>query len=221
MKPSLPIFLLALGSLLLTPCPATAAAPLSADLGQGLAYLRIHELPAALPAPAPAALVIDLRFASADTAAGAALAAQLRQRAPKPTFVLVNAASDPRLIAILPKVAGLITLSPPIDGFVTDLAVQTTAEQDRLAYDAVTAGTPLEKLIDDTLPDKPRYDEASLNHDHAKDYDTTDAAPADEPPGGDKVVPPKETPARLLDLVLIRAIETHRALIALHKLPAG
>ena len=136
-----------------------AAQPVTADLGQKLSYLRVTELPTGSPALGQPALVLDLRFTTADATAAGLLADQLRGRAPKPTFVLVNAATAPAILAVLPQAPGLVTLGLPGTGFAPDVVVSTTAAADRLAYDATAAGTPIGQLIDDTLPDKPR-DEA-------------------------------------------------------------
>ena len=62
---------------------ALSAAPLERDLGAGLAFCRVHVLPADLPLnpDKPAPLVLDLRFATADRAGIEAFDAWLKFRA--------------------------------------------------------------------------------------------------------------------------------------------
>jgi hypothetical protein len=230
----------------LVPCAILLAAglgvrgaePVTADLGQNLSYLRVAELPTGSPALGRPSLVLDLRFTTADATAAALLADQLRGRAPKPTFVLVNAATAPAILAVLPQSPGLVTLGLPATGFAPDVVVNTTAADDRRAYAAPAAGTPIGQLIDDTLPDKPRDDEAALARLHTGGADesaaeapapddsgenrTPPAPPEDSPPSTREPRPAsKPAPPRLLDLVLLRAVQLHRTLVAFGRIPAG
>jgi hypothetical protein len=200
--------------------PASAA-PLTLDLGQGLAYHRAHALPADLPAAAPARpqpLVLDLRYATGDDDAATALSAWLKFRAaPRtPVFLLANSATSPALRAALTdreRTAGLIVLGLAGPGFEPDIALKTTGEAERLAYDALTDARSLSALINPSV-EKPRNDEARLVADHragrAPDPAAADAtsAPATPTPG-----PPPVT-----DAVLQRAVHLHRTLLALKKL---
>jgi hypothetical protein len=213
MKPSFSfLFLLIL-------LPASAAS-LTLDLGQGLAYHRAHALPADLPAAAPARpqpLVLDLRYATGDADAATALSAWLRFRAaPRtPVFLLANSATSPALrtaLADRERTAGLIVLGLAGPGFDPDISLKTTAEAERLAYDALTDARSLAALINPPV-EKPRNDEARLVADHRAgrmpEPATVDATstPAKPPP-----------PPPAADAVLQRAVHLHRTLLALKKL---
>lgn len=190
--------------------PAVSA-PVPHDLGQGLVYVRVHQLPADLPANpegrAPAC-VVDVRYVEADQAAATMLGAWLKFRAgPRsPVFVLVNAKTAPALLATLrahdPK-AGVVLISGAAGLVRPDLTVSTTAEAERKAYDAFESGTALTTLITD-FPDKVRIDEASLNFERPA---STVADPEDKP-----------RPAPVIDAALQRAVHLHRTLVALKRL---
>lgn len=200
--------------------PASAA-PLHLDLGQGLAYHRAQALPADLPAAAPARpqpLVLDLRYATGDADAATALSAWLKFRAaPRtPVFLLANSATSPDLRAALAdreRTAGLIVLGLAGPGFDPDIALKTTAEAERLAYDALTDARSLTALINPPV-EKPRNDEARLVADYR-------AGRAPQPANADETsapATPKPTPPPATDAVLQRAVHLHRTLLALKKL---
>src|SRR5262245_34751309 len=76
---------------------ANAAEGRERDLGMGLAYYRIHQLPADLPASEgsrPPACVVDLRYARADAAGAKAFQGWLAVRVSQHSPVLVLANSD-------------------------------------------------------------------------------------------------------------------------------
>lgn len=215
--------LLCLGLALLPGLALAAPDRLERDLGQGLAYCRVHVLPADLPAaPAkPGALVLDLRYASGDDRAAAALVAWLKFRssAAAPVFVLLNADTAPAVLGWFtshePPV-GLVTLgaaSPRLD---TDLVLKISPAAERAAYDALEHGTPVANLLTDNSV-KPRHDEASIAQERTgSPEDTTgDSDPAEtaEPKPSTPAVPPP-----VIDYVLLRAVHLHRALLALKHL---
>ena len=200
------------------------AAPLERDLGHGLAYLRVAQLPADLPtkvAEPHKALVLDLRFVSADATAGQAFGAWLgfRASAHSPLTILLNAETSPLLLHVfltpsLPP--GVVTIGPASSEFKADVAVDVSPQADRLAYDALAKGTPIEDLVAHKL-DKPRRDEAELARQHNNgnsDEDVEEPAPK---PAATPAAPAVDAP--VTDLVLVRAVQLHRALLALRRLP--
>ncbi len=217
---------------------AATAAPLTRDLGQGLAYHRAAILPGDLPATDATRkppCVLDLRYARGDAAAGAALAAWLKFRAaPRaPVFLLINAETAAPLLAPLASRApspGLIVIGSMSAVLTPDLALKIAPDTERRAYDALAAGTTLELLLNDS-PEKIRNDEARLAKDHQGVPDpTTYPRPADDTfddtPSASApstttpaTTAPKTTPAApLIDRALQRAVHLHRSLKALKKL---
>ena len=208
-------FLTALVGVLLFPF-ALCAAPREADLGNGLVYVRVHELPADLPSkPATGRVppcVIDVRYVPADAEAAAAFMAWMGFRAtPRtPVIVVANAATSAALRAALAaheRASGIVVVGLSAEGFRPDIAVRGTGEAERAAYDAFEHGTPLTKLLTDN-PDKVRNDEASLSKDRLAEA-AADAA--EEVIAGKRAQPP-------IDAALQRAVHLHRALIALKKI---
>ena len=106
---------LALCSLLLAPC--SKATELT-DLGQGLSYLRIHSVADSEGAlrktvPGAGALVLDLRYATANDESATALKAALANRpANAPLFVLVSPATPAALGPVITSFPAL-TLGAP------------------------------------------------------------------------------------------------------------
>jgi hypothetical protein len=208
-------------------CHAAPAAP--QDLGRNLTYVRLRHLPddaAVLTAvwSAPA-LIVDLRYPAGDGAH--ALPAGLPARTgAAPLFVLVGPGTPVELLAALRERApGLITLGLPAPGLAPDIAPAVTPEADRRAYDALDAGTPVDALTNVTIT-KQRFDEAALTREHDHPEDGTVAPPdVPAPPAGPPAPPaaaaapakPPEPPP-LVDVVLQRAVQLHRALLALGKL---
>lgn len=204
------ILTLLFGLMVFAVFPASSA-PVPHDLGRGLVYVRVHRLPADLPANpegrAPAC-VVDLRYVDADAAAATMLGAWLKFRAgPRsPVFVLVNGKTAPALLATLqthdPK-NGIVLIGASAGSVRSDVAVATTAEAERKAYDAFETGTSLTALISD-YPDKVRIDEASLNF--------------ERPAAVVKDAEPKPQPAPTIDAALQRAVHLHRTLVALKRI---
>ena len=216
-----------------------APAPLVRQLGQGLAYLRVHVLPADLlsisaqPVPLmldlrhassakPVPVVLDLRYATAADGAAPALGAWLKAHcsAKTPVFVLVNAETAPALLAYFAAVeapAGLVTLGPISPRFEPDIALKLSPAAERVAYDALEHGTPLDSLLTDNSV-KTRHDEASIAQERtgAAGEPTTgndDGADAEETAAVSPATPPP-----VIDYALLRAVHLHRALLALRKL---
>ena len=210
-------------ALVLTVRATWAAAP--TDLGQGLLYCRVHALPADLPAASTgkSALVLDLRYTLTDDTGATAFSAWLGFRtATIPVFILVNAGTGTALLHALaerPAPSGVVALGPPLPAFTPDVPLKISADTERRAYDAFDHGTALDSLIVEKI-DKPRYDEASMVKDHVSDSEAP--APDDEDDAGVKPDAAKAKPApppQLIDLALQRAVQLHRALLALQKIP--
>jgi hypothetical protein len=192
---------------------AACAAALVRDLGQGLTYYRVHELPADLPSPPsgrPGPCVLDLRFAKSDGISAAALRAWVRFNvsARSPIFVLENGATSPFLRASLAAGGpqGLMVLAPVSAGLSPDIAVRVAEDTDQRAYDALEKGEPIQSLLRDN-PAKPRVDEAYLEKEHLSDSEAPDVA-AEKP----------SAPPPLVDAMLQRAVQLHRGLAALKRI---
>jgi hypothetical protein len=91
--------------------------------------------------------------------------------------------------------------------------VSVPAAAEQRAYAALENGTPLEALITQPM-DKPRNDEAMLAREHLSDTALGDAA---ESARSDRVAPAKPGPPAPFDPVLQRAVQLHRALVALKR----
>jgi hypothetical protein len=190
------------------------------DLGQGLSYLRIHSVAdseAALrkAVPGTGALVLDLRYATANDESAAALQTALAGRpAGTPLFILVSPATPPVLGPVI-GASPALTLGAAGSLPTPKVIVQADAATDRRAYDALDAGTALPKLISGKI-EKERFDEATLVQEFKNGNPDAAPLPAPDPtapkPAG---ASEKEPPAPLVDRVLQRAVHLHRALLAL------
>jgi hypothetical protein len=189
------------------------AAPLTRDLGRNLVFYRVHALPADLPSDAARKqpCVIDLRYLQAETDDAAALHAWIKFHAtPRtPVFVLANAKTTRALLAPFAHdraLGNVLVIGAPAPNFEPDIAVQTSAENERAAYDALDNGADLAALLTENA-DKARNDEASLSHDRSSEpaAANADAAKARSAP------PP-------IDAALQRAVHLHRTLVALKKI---
>jgi hypothetical protein len=214
-------------------CLAAPAAPV--DLGQNLTYVRLHHLPDDLPALNAAwsksALILDLRYPSGDNTKN--LADTLAVRAPTAPLLVLIGPSTPAdaVTALRTRDPAMITLGLPAPGLKPDIALAVKPEDDRSAYEALDAGTSVELLINDK-PAAKRFNEAALVHERARESNDADrdvdaaGTPADAPapaalPGkaADGQGAPSTQPKQPKDLVLQRAVQLHRALLALVKLP--
>ncbi len=192
------------------PCPA---ATLVRDLGQGLTYYRVREIPQDQPSPLtgrPGACILDLRFAKSDEVGASVLKdwVMFNVSAKAPFFILENAQTDPALLAVLPAKGppGLIVLAPASARIGPQISVQVSPEDDRLEYDALEKGADIQSLLSD-YPLKPRIDEAYLEKEHIADGDSPEI-PTDKP------LPPRP----MVDAMLQRAVQLHRGLLALKRL---
>lgn len=196
------------------------------DLGGGLSYLRVDSLDQAAlkplsafkPEVAGAGLVIDFRYVVAPGPSPSLPPGDLGRRNEKslPLFVLVSPSTPASAGGVWKSIPGR-TLVLGIKGSVPtpDLVVNQSAADDRRAYDALIAGTPIETLLSGKI-EKERFDEATL----VKEF--KDGNPDAEPPPAPDPTAPKSTSApenlpRLVDRVLQRAIHLHQALLALRR----
>ena len=197
---------------------ASAAAPAApTDLGQGLAYFRVHELAAdaaALDAVLDTAgsVVVDIRYAKAGPEDAARWEHALaRHHGTGLLCVLVSPSTPEALAGALRRGVGHCT-TLGVDGSVPQprVVVEQTPAADRQAYDALETGTPLASLLSGRI-EKERYDEESLMNDFSNG--NTAAEPPAPDPRATKDAP--EKPPRLVDRVLQRALHLHQALAAL------
>lgn len=203
----------------LSAAAALRAAPLERDLGEGLAYFRVHALPDDLPAARALSgrpCVLDVRYVRGDVPLGAVLAGWLKLNASphSPVILLANRQTSPALLARFSSadaIAGLVIIGPAAPDFAPDIALPIAASRDRRAYEALEQGVSVSALLDDR-PDKPRNDEARLARDHLTDAELNDA-PADPDRPESKKAPPQ-----LIDAVLQRAVQLHRSLLAMKRL---
>ena len=209
-------------------------AALEKELGQALAYVRVTDASADTALAVDTierrpALVLDLRSLPADEKFAVAIRAALA-KPPAPhavRFVLINSTTAPALLAALNDDTSkfVITLGPRSPAIAPDIAVSISDDEDRRAYAALATGTPLEKLITDSH-EKPRYDEARLVQDHTNGVTPPDSllpADADDDsvttePDTEKKPAAAPKPVAPVDLVLERAVQIHRSLLALKKL---
>ncbi|MEO6245297.1 MAG: hypothetical protein ABIQ12_07655 [Opitutaceae bacterium] len=198
--------------------PGAPAAPLERDLGQGLGYVRLQNLPADLPTDAgnhAQAWVVDLRYTAAEPAAAAAFAAWLKFRAtPRaPVFVLMNDDTAPALRSALAAHAparGVVVIGAASPRVRPDSAVTISKEDERRAFDALTEGTAVEALLADN-PGKLRNDEASLTKGQSRDLPAMPSEMPADAPSAKRTTPP-------VDVALQRAVHLHRSLMALKRL---
>ncbi len=189
------------------------SAPLERELGSGLLYVRVHDVPGDLPAK-PAGRVppciIDVRYVNADTEAAAGFSSWLHQRAtPRtPVFVLANADTARAILQVLAtheRGKGIAVIGIERGGFRPDIPVKGAPEEERRAYDALEKGAAIGTLLSDN-PEKVRNDEASLSKDRLAEASAEAAGDASKP------APPP------IDVTLQRAMHLHRALVALRRI---
>ncbi len=199
-------------------CAPSSATELT-DLGQGLGYLRVNDYATVEKAVASnllenRALVLDLRHAIAGDDEAARLATALASRqASAPLFILVSPGTPPAFAAALTRPpANVLTIGIKESVPAPAVVVAQSTAADRRAYDALDTGVPLAALVNGRL-EKERYDESSL----VRDFTNGNRSPA--PPAGPDPTAARKTgeePApHLTDRVLQRAIQLHRALLAI------
>ncbi|MFA6286350.1 MAG: hypothetical protein WC661_03130 [Opitutaceae bacterium] len=206
---------------------ATTPAGRTEDLGQGLTYVRPAnnnaESLALLKAVTAGPAVLDLRYFSAGENAAGWIAAIKSFATPKRIcLVLVSPETTPELLSgLAPGAPGCVMIGRTSPALNVAISVDTPADTDRKAWDAIVQGAVLEKLITATL-DKPRYDEAVLAKEHAADINGDDSEPKDAAaPDSPKKTDDPKAPAKpkpLVDAVLQRAVQIDRGLLALRRL---
>jgi hypothetical protein len=181
----------------------------AAELAPGLVYARPG---ADTRLAAGASVILDLRYVTDDTTAHALLAPlkSPADSARRVILALVSPETSARLRVQLAGLPGVLTVGATAPDFKTDITVAVSPADDRRAFDALAAGLPPEKLIVENA-DKPRRDESALVREH------TGAA---EPPSGKPAETRSAEPAKPVpvDLVLQRAVQIHRGLVALKKI---
>jgi len=214
--------------LLLTPAFALAGEP--SDLGNNLAYLRVHSLADSTAELKTAlalkhAYVLDVRYATATDEAIAALKSALAAHPPEvPLFILISPATPSGVIDAIsaPTRSKFITLGIAGTQPAPRIEVRTLPEIDRSAYDALDHGKSLNELVSGKI-EKDRYDEATLVHEFkngnpdpesALSPDATKSKPTNGADKADNAADPAEP---LRDRVLQRALNLHQALLALRR----
>ena len=105
----------------------------------------------------------------------------------------------------------LVVLGPAARDFEPDISVPVSPSAERRAYDALEKGAAIDSLVTEKV-EKTRNDEERLDREHLED-----GAPPDE--GGETAQANSPPPApSLIDPVLQRAVQLHRALLALKRL---
>jgi hypothetical protein len=210
----LPVFFL---SFVLTGA-ARAAQPEPIDLGADLVYLHIKSLAAAAPLlpttlSAQRPLVLDLRYATSEAVALSVFKTALA-RPHAPLFILFSAATPQEIIAVVKQSTGaIITLSVAGADAPAEIQVQADPTADRLAYEALGQGTLPAILVTGKI-EKERFDEATLVQEFKNGNPDAEPPPLPDPtqPKLNQAAPVK---APWIDRVLQRAIQLHRALLAL------
>ena len=210
--------------------PVLALAAESPDLGNNLAYLRVHSLADSDPELKAAlalkhAYVLDVRYATATDDAIAALKNSLATHpTDAPLFVLISPATPAGIIEVInsPTHAKLITLGIAGTQPAPRIEVRTSPETDRAAYDAFDHGKSLIELVTGKM-EKDRYDEAALVHEFKNGNPDPESALSVDPTksktanGADKSDDAAEPTEPLRDRVLQRALHLHQALLALRR----
>jgi hypothetical protein len=193
---------------------ALSAAPLPAanDLGQGLTYLLPVANGSGLLALPPGSLVLDFRqvkFSNREMAAWLD-AIRARPAGQQVCFALISPATPaPMLAALAVGVRGCITVGRAAPAFQPDETVATDAASDGRAIALLAGGArPADLLLENAT--KVRHDEVELGKAHAA---------GQEPPDEDEDLKAEAPAASPIDRVLQRAVQLHRGLLALGKLP--
>lgn len=204
-------------------CHLANAAPVERDLGEGLRYFRVHVLPADLPAAEVKAgpIVLDLRFTLAESDAATSLKAWLHTRATEktPVFILINADTALALrnqFKDVEDLPGVISIGRPSSEVTPDIEIETNATQERAAYEALEKNIAVDALVRENTG-KSRIDEASIMQARAEETDGPDEFFAPARPKSNDTESDSPPPA-LIDRALQRAIQLHRALLALKRL---
>jgi hypothetical protein len=202
----------------------TQAELVTRDLGNDLRYFRAQVIPSDLPSTQVKSgpLVLDLRYALAEAEAANAFDAWLKFRATAktPVFLLINSETAPALrdmISASPATRPyVISIGRPTTDTKPDIAINTTADEERRAYDALESTKAVESLLVENT-DKARVDEASIMRARSEaEEQELDANPLDRiTPTETKAQPTARTP---IDRALQRAVHLHHGLRALKRL---
>ena len=203
--------------------PAASPVERLTDLGQGLSYLRVHSLADSAAAlrqavPGAGALVLDLRYVTATDESAAALRTVLSGRpATAPLFILVSPGLPASVVQVLENTRGVFTLGIVGSKPEPRVIVKSDAATDRRAYDALDAGTPLDRLISGKV-EKERFDEATLVKEFKNGNPDAEPPPAPDPTAPKKAGDTPEKSPALADRVLQRAVHLHHGLLALRRI---
>ncbi len=208
-------FFLGLTAALLSSLAAHALT--TADLGQGLTYVRFAEGESDLgKLSALEARVIDLRGAKFPaTTAAELLNALTRSSDPSKTLslVLIDAeTSAPLAQALAHPPARVLTLAPASAQLTADLTLNISDEEQKALREAFEKNTPVTELLPAPTT-KERRDEATLVQEHTNGAPLPIIPP--EKSEAEKTDPAKATPPPLTDRLLQRAVQLHRAHTAL------
>ncbi len=214
------------------------------DLGEGLAYLRVHAFDGSAKALTSAlrerdALVLDLRHIAITAESAALLQAALagRKTPALPLFVLVGPATPPDFVTLLTTPSNkCLTLGVKESVPLPRVIIDQPAATDQLAYEAFESGQPLASLISGKI-NKERFDEAALMKEfNSGNINASSPTPPDPTiqssalgrPPAKPTAKPETTPVAklpelpaankaepLIDRVLQRAIHLHRAMGAI------
>ncbi len=202
--------------------PAFAIAVEPPNLGDNLAYLRVHSLAEAMPElqvqlAEKHASVLDLRCATATEESTTALRAVLTAHpADRRLFILISPTTPSSVLEMIGPFIHekLITIGVAGSHPAPRVIVKTDAKTDRLAYDAFDHGTPIAELISGKI-EKDRFDEAALVKDFKNGNSDAEPPSLPDPSQPDEVAAKK--PAPLRDHVLQRALNLQQALSALRR----
>ena len=185
-----------------------AATTLERDLGRGLVYMRVTQVPDDLPVRSRApAIVLDLRYASGDDIGDWLTTYAAPQT---PIFVLANTATQKALRQSIQGVSGSITIGITGEDFTPDIALAITDEEEKRAYEALTLTTVISTLL---YPDthKERYDEAAM----VEEQLATPQIVVEKPEGVIRAEDDDQAAAPIIDQAILRAVQIHRGWLVL------
>lgn len=181
--------------------PLVDATTLERDLGRGLVYMRVAQVPDDLPVRSQApAIVLDLRYASGE---------DIREwlfmyAAPQtPIFVLANMTTQKTLRQSMQGVSGSITIGIAGEDFAPDIALNMTEEEEKRAYEALNLTDEINTLLYPATH-KERYDEAAMVKACNETRKTVTEPQADA-----------QAAAPITDQAILRAVQIHRGWLVL------
>ncbi len=178
------------------------ASTLTHDLGRGLVYIRVSQVPDDLPVRSQApAMVLDLRYARGPGIGGWLTTYAARKT---PIFVLANQATDKLLHQSILGIPGSISIGIPGSTFTPDIALDISADEEKRAYDALTLTEDLDTLLYPPTH-KERFDEAAM---FEAEETVSPAEPSLTETDG-------QVPTPLIDHAILRAVQIHRGWLVL------